>query len=206
VILQQCIDTLPKATSPNGKETWTYATTAYCYAPLQGKPLRLQHFTTLTNDQEIPYFNKNHDRVSLLGNIGAGLVRNKLSPFAEVGLEYRNYFVNGKDDYSTTALYISPYFLFNQGTDGKYRTYTNWFVNAELGSFFSKNNDLMGLYLKRMTLGGGYLLNPDKIHFQKTTFKLFMNYQLPKGITISPEVIFTNNLKNIFPGITVKVF
>jgi hypothetical protein len=36
--------------------------------------------------------------------------------------------------------------------------------------------------------------------------KICLNMTLPCGMTLSPEVIFTNNFRNIFPGITVKVF
>ncbi len=203
-VLERIIDTLAKASKPSKpKNPLFYHTTIFYTNDENGKGNLVFYNGTIDN-QFLPDYNKYYDRISFSGNIGAGLIRNTFAPLAEVGLEFRDYWTKGKREYSVSGLYISPYFLFSRNDAGKYRTQTSWFLNAEFGMY--GENEIMDLPLKRFTIGAGYLLNSDNIYFQKTTFKVFSNLTLPKGITISPEVIFTNNLKNIFPGVTVKIF
>ncbi|HYD21465.1 MAG TPA: hypothetical protein VEB40_08325, partial [Flavipsychrobacter sp.] len=204
--VQHYIDTMALLAKPKkdrGRRDPGSSTIYYRPGSDRGKDY-IQVYRTIT-DRYSPAFDMNHDRVSLSGNIGAGLVRSKLAPLAEIGLEYRDYWVSGQPNYSIFGVYAAPYFLFDR-SDGKIYTHTNWFINAEIGSFFERDNEIMGLKMKRLTIGAGYLLNPDQIFFQTTTIKVFGNFQLGKGFTISPELISTNNFKNIFPGLTIKVF
>lgn len=144
------------------------------------------------------------DALAATANIGVGLVRNTLAPMAEAGIEFRKAWIKGQQEYSLFNLHVSPYFLFSRRADGNYHTYDAWFVSMRVGSAYK--GEIMGINFKELSVGAGYLLNPDEQYFKKHTFKVFGNFTLTKGVTISPEVIATDNFKNIFPALTLKVF
>lgn len=207
--LQQYIDTMKQAALRETKGKRQIFTTLIYNPFLRNENVKLfvfkhRHLVDNSLNQLYPG-NKYFTKVSFNGNMGVGIVRGQLAPMADMGFEYRSYWTQGKKECSIFGIFASPYFLFEKSTEGTYHTYNNWFVNAEFGTAGVKG-DIELLNLQRFTIGGGYLLNPDGIHFQNTTIKVFSNITLNKGITVSPEVIATNNFKNIFPGITVKVF
>lgn len=206
--LQGYIDTLAQATVTKKKEEkWNYYTTAV-YRP--GSPdhqnyLQLYHGKTKNVSPSLFYvLPRRQNRFVFNGNIGAGLVRNKLAPTCDIGLEFRDYWFKDTKEYSIFGLYVSPYFLFEKDAANKYHTYDNWFVNIEVGS--GSSDDHIGpLKIQRFTVGVGYLINPDNLHFEGTTMKIFSNLNLAKGVTLSPEIISTDNFKSYFPGLTIKV-
>ena len=138
-------------------------------------------------------------------NLGVGLLRDKIAPVAEIGLSYTLPGTKGSDISSVLGLYISGYFGFEKDAAGKYSVTDNWFLNAELGD---EGDNQFTDYIKttRLTVGVGYLISQKGNYFQNTTMKLFMNLRIKNGITISPEIIATDNFKQVFPGITLKVF
>jgi hypothetical protein len=77
-------------------------------------------------------------------------------------------------------------------------------VNAEIGSEY--DNKTFGVQSRRASIGCGYLFGPKGGYFQNTTFKVFTSIEVFQKVTLSPEVIITNNFKQVFPGFTVKVF
>ncbi len=139
------------------------------------------------------------DEIELGGNIGAGLVRNYLAPYAEIGVTFtkdgRRIYQNR---YSSTSfsLLVASHFLFEQGAQGEYYTKPNWFVNAQVG-----NAD-------GLSMGAGYLFSKSGSYFSGTTVKAFMNISVfkGKGFTLSPELIITDDFRQVFPGLTIKVF
>lgn len=138
------------------------------------------------------------DILTTTGNLGMGLVRNTFAPYAEVGLAIVTHGKRraGVDvPQKTFGLSISSYFLFEQNPKGSYDLYANNFVNA----YASVSKDV--------TLGAGYLYLNNGNYFTGNTFKLLLNVKLlKKGLTLSPEIIFTDNINQIFPGLTLKVF
>lgn len=139
------------------------------------------------------------DVLSIDGNIGIGLLRNAFAPYAEIGLSLT---FNGRSPQNksytkaTLRLFESYYVLFGQNASNEYfLKETISFANASI----SINKD--------MAVGAGYMVSGNNVYFKGHTAKLFMNIPLlKKGLTLSPEFIATNNFKEIFPALTLKVF
>jgi len=58
---------------------------------------------------------------------------------------------------------------------------------------------------KGWSIKSGILLNPDSNYYQHTTVKLGLKRQFNKWIKFGPDLIFTNNLKTIYPSLTLSV-
>ncbi len=142
---------------------------------------------------------RSSDIVEVTGNVGIGLIRNTFAPYAEVGLDYErqlkpSWWDNNRN--VTWSLFASSYFFFEKGTDNTYYSKPNWFINAKVGSG------------DRYSAGLGYLFDRRGDYFKGTTLKAFMNIRMfkSKGLTLSPELIITDDFKQVIPGLTIKVF
>jgi len=143
--------------------------------------------------------------VAAYGNIGAGLVRNTLSPNGEFGISYINYYRRGESRaYEFNTLFASSYFFFDRQADGQFLVSDNWFINIESGS--SYDEEMLGVKIRGFSVGAGYLAWEKGNYFKGTTIKAFASVRLMSGLSICPELIATNNFKQIFPGITFKIF
>lgn len=204
--LNKMIDTISKFTAPRTSREkrgyWSYKTTAQMDYKQNNKASNVRMQYGFPN--EYGYIREPGRHLNFYGNIGVGLVRNKLAPMGEAGLEYRWYWVKGEPNYASVAIFTAPYFLFEKNIDGTYHTYDSWFINAAVGEFAEMKN--VGKGDQKMFMGVGYLVNPNGMAFRNTTMKLFMSIRLMNVITVAPELIATDNFKSIFPGITVKVF
>lgn len=149
------------------------------------------------------------DKISLDLNMGVGLVRNTLAPMGEIGLSITNLrralhtsdFQESEINTMVT-LSMTPYFFFEKGERGEHLVKDNWFINLYMGGA----TNFLGLQTPLLTGGVGYLLIPRGDIFTGTTFKGFLNVRMKNGMSIGPEIIATNNFKQIFPGITLKIF
>lgn len=138
------------------------------------------------------------DKLILDANLGASLLRNYLAPTAEIGLHVnrqsrRPY--NGEYHIKEFGISASCNFLFERSASNDYYSKPNWFVNAT----FSEEREL--------TAGVGYLFYSKGDFFKGTTAKFFLDVRpWKKGLTLSPELIFTNNFQQVIPALTIKVF
>lgn len=135
--------------------------------------------------------------------IGAGLVRNKIAPNLNFGLTFNKRKPGLNYDYKMYGVYASPYYFFNKQPDGKYRTYISWFINACYGNTYGLKSDSK---FNEVSFGLGYLINPDGAIFQKQTVKGFFNFVFRNNLAISPEIIATNNFRNIMPAVSFRFF
>ncbi len=149
------------------------------------------------------------DKLTISLNMGVGLVRNTLVPTAEIGISIYNmrqaYYTRSFQSHeinTQATLSMSPYFFFSRGGDGKHYVADNWFANFSIGGA----TQFLGVTTPLMTAGVGYLLIPKGDIFKGTTMKAFLSVKLRHSVTICPEIISTNNFKQIFPGITLKIF
>ena len=51
----------------------------------------------------------------------------------------------------------------------------------------------------------GYLINPNDTFYREKTIKMSAHKKLGKHLKVGPEIIFTNNFKNIIPGLSVQI-
>lgn len=145
-----------------------------------------------------------NDMIIITGNIGLGVIRDRISPFAEIKLQLSKPWSGLKNARSVFGISATPYFLFEKRADGNYTTHANWFLNAEIGNV--SNGLFDGLKIKSFTIGAGYLLKPTDKIFNGKTAKAYLNIGLDKGFQIAPEIIFTDNFRQMFPGITLRIF
>lgn len=137
------------------------------------------------------------DMLMLTGNVGAGVIRNVLAPYGEAGIQFskidrRLINFEHQQRYSLYA-FVSCHYIFERGNDSKFYSKDNWFANFAIGE---GNGNMMGV---------GYRFAGKGNYFSGTTMKLFFDYKVTKkGVTISPELFFTNDFKQIFPGLTIK--
>lgn len=137
-------------------------------------------------------------------SIGAGLIRNDVAPMGEIGAQFTSHQKLNHKNHDYFRISATPYFLFDKDSEGNSLVNDNWFLNADVGSVYDGNEATwLG---KRVSFGVGYLVKNKGGYFKNNTFKVFTDLEVVRGLTICPELIFNNNFKQIFPGITVKVF
>ncbi len=208
-MMHHIIDTLSENSATNKKKPWDNYTTIVYKPYYFGKSARFEKVKAVSDGDDemrgLPHRNQ-----MLVGNasIGVGLLRNTLAPMAELYLELQDRWKwkhsNQDRYYSFYRVSASPYFLFDKNAKGEYTVNDNWFVNAEIGTEY--DNKTFGVQSRRASIGCGYLFGPKGGYFQNTTFKVFTNIEILPKVTLSPELIITNDFKQVFPGITLKVF
>jgi hypothetical protein len=148
----------------------------------------------------------NRNKFAAYGNFSAGLIRNTFAPGIEAGISHIKFDRSPyPDHFYFTSLYLSSVYFFSSGGDGGQVVNDNYFVNIESGSA-GMDDDMLGVKVRSVSLGGGYLIISKGDYFKANTFRLFMGLRLGSGLSVYPELIGTNNLKQIFPGMTLKIF
>ncbi|MBC7554560.1 MAG: hypothetical protein H7257_11330 [Taibaiella sp.] len=201
-VLRQAVDTL-RSVLTEGMVSNPRRHPSSAVYKTKTKKLLLSHNGLMTSEEF--YF---HSSISapakiVIGcNVGAGLVRHTIAPYAEFAVSYINVWREGeKKNFSYFGLSAAPYFFFEHDAEGGYHVYNNWFINAEVGAIHNVDP-----HLRDISMGLGYLAVAQGNTFRGTTMKAFVNIHFRNSITISPELIATNNLTQFFPGITVKLF
>jgi hypothetical protein len=145
-----------------------------------------------------------HRHFAFYANMGMGVTRNMITPSADAGITYLKHVRNSNTTYYFTCLYVSPLFFFERDANREFYVHDNWFINLVSGNSFDE--EILGFKLRGISLGGGYLALQNGDYFKGTTIKVFAGLRMMSGLTLYPEVIATNNFKQIFPGMTLKVF
>jgi hypothetical protein len=193
--LRHVVDTLAEAAQHI--RSWGYT---IGYAPGQSRDpryykWRYRQVKVVADEKDLA---KSGDVIEVNGGVGVGLVKNTLSPMGDIGIEINKRWSGSPyNNYSFLRLSSTPYFFFDNGTPGKTFVQDNWFVNLEAGN---ENREKK----TRVSFGVGYLYSVKGNYFQKETFKGFVNIRMA-GFTLSPEFIFNDNFKQIYPGLTVKL-
>ena len=204
-VLKGIIDTLEKSSKTQGTiKRPSNNPLSIIYNPYYSGPRSFQKYNRLlmSEHDELARSPKSHF-FSVNGNIGAGFVRGALSPVWEAGIQYNQYW-SGSFEHNFYRLSVSPYYLFDRDVNRNLIVNDNWFVNVDMGTIYTNNQ--RGWAGRAATFGVGYLVAQKGGYFRNTTFKVFTDIILMKGFTIVPEFVFTNDCKQIFPGVTVKVF
>lgn len=169
--------------------------------------MRFVKFNELLNKENSQFrtFGPVNRKFAAYGNISTGLVRNTLCPGAEAGITNLSYYRRGQQaNYEFTSLYLSSLYFFGINSAGAQIVNDNYFINLESGS--TEDQDMIGVKVRGVSAGIGYLFMQKGDYFKETTLKLFMGLRLQSGLTLYPEIIATNDFKQIFPGMTLKIF
>ena len=206
--LKGIVDTLEKACNVKGSEKgwyWYIHPTSFVYNPYYTGANKLQSYKRLISSEYDVYPSKSRrNAITVPLHIGAGLTRNIITPSAEAGIQFQRYTRWNSDNYDYFKLTVSPYFFFEKDLSGNYLVKDNWFANLDIGSVYESNDkSWLG---KRASVGVGYLVINKGNYFKNTTMKLYSELEIRERLTICPELIFTDNFKQIFPGFTLKVF
>jgi hypothetical protein len=120
--------------------------------------------------------------------IGAGLIRTSLSPNITYDLSISNY--KGHQ----FGLSGSSYYFFQKNENDHFDISMNHFLGVSYIRLHEKKSNI-GFSIR-------YLLNDSRNDFQGDAFMLSTNHST-NAWRISPALIFSNNLKTIFPSITI---
>ena len=136
---------------------------------------------------------------------GAGLIRDKMSPTVAIGIEFapqkQDYYRKKNGMYSFLSLSAHASTTFRQ-EGNKYQADQNTFLQFTLGNKMNPGSGYNSV--TEYSSGIGYLIQRSGNYFEGNTFKLFVNFGLPKSsIIITPEFYFIK--KNAFPGLTIKL-
>ncbi|HTM99968.1 MAG TPA: hypothetical protein VL088_14530 [Pedobacter sp.] len=139
------------------------------------------------------------------GEFGLGLIRDKISPAVAIGLEFapqkQDYYRKKKGMYSFINLSAYATSTFRE-EENNYRTYQNTFLEFTIGNKMNTEDGYRSL--TELSSGVGYLIQREGNYFERNTFKVFVNFGLPKTfIIIRPECYFIK--KNTFLGLTIKL-
>ncbi|MCD6013353.1 MAG: hypothetical protein K0Q79_3215 [Flavipsychrobacter sp.] len=196
--LNHIIDTLIIASNPKNKKAFPFFnTTSIAYRPFDtGNHSERYRFKKLNNLWENENdMNTTHGILTIDGSLGLGVIRSMFAPMAEMGIEINdrwNWVPNKRSFIRASA---TPYFFFEKGLGNKIIVNDNWFATLEFGT---QKGD------KRSSVGIGYLFAEKGNYFQNATGKVFAIYTLSKRVSLCPEIIFTNNFKQAYPGVTLR--
>ncbi len=208
-VIKNSMDTLIAARSKKEADMPTFQPTACIFHPYTTnyriKEQRLVKFPHLLKKEYGQYNDwRTPAQLSFYTNGCVGVVRNTLSPFAEVGISLKDrVYENRKSSYFFTLLSVSPFFFFKHDDKDSYWVEDNWFINLERGGSFK--NDILGFKSKQYSYGLGYLAIQKGDYFKGTTVKFFISATILNGVTLSPELIATDTFRQIFPGMTMKI-
>lgn len=167
----------------------------------RAKRLRKERFTRIITHKS-PF--------RILPNIGIGTIRDKMSPFLGLSLDFgpqrQDYYLKSGGHYTFINLAANMSFSFSKDNLNNYTTDKNVFIEASLGNRINNFSNNYGMF-SEASFGVGYLAHNEGTYFEGNTFKVFFSVGLYQSfVKVKPELYFTDNFKKAFPGITLKFF
>ena len=202
-VLAGIIDTLEKESQVKGKKKYFRKPLTIIYNPYySGKGRFVKHNAVMNSEYDFKSWYKK-DKFSFNPQFGAGLVRSTLTPVVDVAFQYNRYWANNLTERNIFRISGTGYYFFDKDTKGDFVVNDNWFINAVVGNISeSKVYRWVGY---DASFGIGYLVSQKGGYFKNTTMRVFTDIMIVKGVSLVPEVIATDNFKQFFPGITLKV-
>ncbi len=202
-VLTGIMDTLEKESIVKRKKRFGRNPITISYNPYYTGKGRLIKRNVLMNgefDYEIWY---KKPKFSFNPQFGVGVVRSTLTPVTDIAFQYNRYWANNKER-NIFRISGTGYYFFDKDVKGNFIVNDNWFINAVVGNISDKNDP--SWYGREATFGVGYLVSQKGGYFKNTTMRVFTDIMIVKGVSLVPEIIATDNFKQFFPGITLKVF
>jgi len=149
----------------------------------------------ITKDEQINITNKSLDVIFLKGGVGVSLIKSEpiIDISAEIGIGLANKGI------IRNQYYFSYNLMFDFMEESK--TNLNGFLNLGYRRNLSNNNEKpnwLGVEL-------GYLIHDQGELFGKNTFKLGVNWELGKYISISPQLYMSDDFKELYPAVRVGI-
>lgn len=202
-VLKRIIDTLEKASpAAPGKSGYSTRQMSITYNPYFNGPGAFHRYKFLMKNEYSRVDNEPKTRFSFNPQVGGGLTRNTLVPVLDIAVQYNDYWNNFRQK-NIFRLSATGYYFFDKDISGNFLINDNWFANGIFGNI--SDRPLPGWYGTEATFGVGYLISQKGGYFRNNTFRVFTDIMFIKGVSLVPELIFTNDFKQIFPGITLKV-
>ena len=126
---------------------------------------------------------------------GVGLIRNELSPSFHINIGYSH--ANRYEANVNT----SSYFFFEKGSDGKYSTKRNTFLNLEFLLNFSPLNNT---HKSWNGIGVGYLIEARGEYITEPAFMIYYKRKF-RYFSVMPGIIFDDNFKDVWPTVTIRL-
>lgn len=144
----------------------------------------------------------------LLPVVGLGLVRDKVSPFLGLSLDFapqrQDYYFKGSGMYTFINIAAVSYFTFEKDNLNAYKTYHNVFLEGSLGNRINNAKDYGKV--SEFSFGVGYLMRKNGPYFEYNMFKVFITVGIKNSfVKVKPELLFDSNFKTAFPGIGIKI-
>lgn len=168
----------------------TLATTRKRYVTINNFAFKGQD---LIENNQTRYPDRPMDCMLLKGGTGASLVKNQLLTdiSAELALEF------SKKGILKNGFYVSDNLFFN--FDENQKIYSNNFLN--LGYRHNLSNDVKSP--NWIGIEAGYLIKRHGDFFEKNTFKLGINWEVGKYMSVSPQIYISGDMTKIYPGLRV---
>ncbi len=202
--LQGIIDTLEKKShnKKTDKSIYSHPVTLKYNPYYSGKNLNVYNNILMNNEYLPRPWSRRPFEMNI--NLGAGLVRSNVASYSEIGIQYNNYTDKTNRDRDVFRLSLSAFTFFDKNAAGEHILNGNAFINISIGSIYENNSaNWLG---DAAVFGIGYLVVNNGGYYKNTTFRSFTDFMIKPKFTISPELTFTDNFKQIFTGITLKFF
>lgn len=117
-----------------------------------------------------------------------------------LSMDIRHYLKSTGSKTRYVALGANTTFIFQvQNENGSTKIYPATFINTKYGQSNMKNNKKT-----EWEISAGYLLNPNQVIYKDTTVRFQYTRTLTGKLKVGPELILTNNLRKLYPGITLS--
>ncbi|MEJ5993903.1 hypothetical protein WG904_05660 [Pedobacter sp. Du54] len=145
----------------------------------------------------------------LLPVVGIGVVRDKVSPFLGLSLDFapqrQDFYFKGGGMYTYINVAAVPYFTFEKDNLNRYHTFHNVFLEGSLGNRINNVKDYGKV--SEFSAGVGYLVRKSGPYFEQNMFKIFVTVGIKNSfIRVKPEVLISDNFRTVFPGMGIKIF
>jgi hypothetical protein len=142
--------------------------------------------------------------------IGAGLIRDKISPSLSLSVDFapqRQNFYTKKwgDEYTFIMIAANTFFSFEKDITNNYHTNTNIFLEGSIGNRIFNNRVKHQFNFDEFSFGAGYLIKNEGSYFTDNSFKLFVS-AIPNNslVRLRSEILITDNFNKIFPGVALS--
>jgi hypothetical protein len=142
---------------------------------------------------------KQQDELSINGNFGLALIRDKVVPELHLNLMIR------KNPKMALGIGVNQLYFWQKASEDKsYKLVSNTFLSTIFNFYKTKNANTKPLFITGLELG--YLTNRTSPYFYKNTFRFGVVQPISKKVSLLPEFYFNfSEKKSVFPSLKLRV-